>query len=71
MDKFSAPFMAKSPVDEKKRLEKLREKVEMARRKAFIKSKSKSEEFEGVEENLKDQEKYKKLKAKLDKLENK
>ena len=46
MNKFSAPFMQKSPVDEKKKIEKLKEKVEMARRAAFIRSKSESEDHE-------------------------
>jgi hypothetical protein len=71
MNKFSAPFMQKSPVDEKKKIEKLKEKVEMARRAAFIRSKSESEDHEESPEEKIAQKKYKRLRKKLDKKEQK
>ena len=33
---FSSPFMAKSPLDNKKKEQKLREKIEDTRKKAFM-----------------------------------
>jgi hypothetical protein len=38
MNKFSAPFMQKSPVDEKKKIQKLKEKISETEKKAFIRS---------------------------------
>jgi len=63
--------MQKSPVDEKKKIEKLKEKVEMARRAAFIRSKSESEDHEESPEEKTAQKKYKRLRKKLDKKEQK
>jgi len=63
--------MAKSPVDEKKKLEKLKEKVEAARKAAFIRSKSESEEYEESPEEIKAQRKYDRLRKRLDKKEQK
>ena len=71
MNKFSAPFMQKSTVDEKKKIKKLKEKVEMARRAAFIKSKSESEDYEESTEEKIAQKKYKRVRKKLDKKEQK
>ena len=58
--KFSSPFMAKNPVDEKKKLEELRKK-------AFIRSNSTSEEYEESREEKRAQRKLKRLKRKLKK----
>jgi len=58
--KFASPFMKKSPVDEKKRLEELRKK-------AFIRSNSPSEEYEESPEEKRAQRKLKRLKRKLKK----
>jgi hypothetical protein len=62
MNKFSSPFMAKSPLPKKK----LEEKVEMARRAAFIRSKSESEDYEESKEEKRAQRKYKRLSERLD-----
>jgi hypothetical protein len=69
--KFASPFMQKSPVEEKNKLEKLRKEVEMARRAAFIRSKSDSEDYEESPEENKAKRIYKRLRKKLDRKENK
>ena len=67
MNKFSSPFMAKSPVDEKKKLEKLRKEIKETEKKAFIRSNSPSEEYEESPEEIRAQKKLKRLKSKLKK----
>ncbi len=67
MNKFSSPFMAKSPVDEKKKLEKLRKEIKETEKKAFIRSNSPSEEYEESPEEIRAQKKLKRLKRKLKK----
>ena len=67
MNKFSSPFMAKNPVDEKNRLEKLRKEIKETEKKAFIKSNSPSEEYEESPEEKIAQRKLKRLKRKLKK----
>ena len=62
MNKFSTPFMAKSPLPNKK----LEEKVETARREAFIHSNSPSEEYEESKEEKSAQRRYKRLSKRLD-----
>jgi len=59
--------MAKNPVDEKNRLEKLRKEIKETEKKAFIKSNSPSEEYEESPEEKIAQRKLKKLKRKLKK----
>ena len=67
MNKFSSPFMAKSPLPKKK----LEEKVETARRAAYIKSNSPSEEYEESKEEKRAQKKYKRLRKRLDRKQKK
>ena len=55
--------MAKSPLSKKT----LEEKVEEARRAAFIRSKSDSEDYEESSEEKKAQRRYKRLRKRLDK----
>ena len=62
MNKFSSPFMAKSPLPKKK----MEEKVAMARRAAVIRSKSESEDYEESKEEKRAQRKYKRLSERLD-----
>jgi hypothetical protein len=59
--------MAKSPVDEKKKLEKLRKEIKETEKKAFIRSNSPSEEYEESPEEIRAQKKLKRLKRKLKK----
>jgi len=59
--------MAKNPVDEKNRLEKLRKEIKETEKKAFIKSNSPSEEYEESPEEKIAQRKLKRLKRKLKK----
>ncbi len=63
--------MAKSPVDEKKRLKKLKEKIEETKKAAFIRSNSPSESYEESLEEKRAQKKLKRLEKKLDKKEQK
>jgi len=59
--------MAKSPVDEKKKLEKLRKEIKETEKKAFIRSNSPSEEYEESPKEIRAQKKLKRLKRKLKK----
>ena len=70
--KFSSPFMAKSPLleDKKKKsraealakaAKETQEEAETAKRAAFIRSKSDSEDYEESPDEKKAQRKYKKL----------
>jgi len=59
--------MEKSPVDEKKKLEKLRKEIKETEKKAFIRSNSPSEEYEESPEEIRAQKKLKRLKRKLKK----
>ena len=71
MNRFSSPFMEKDPVKEKKRLKKLREKVEVARRAAFIKGTPEytDDEYEESKGEKRAQRRYKRLRKRLDKKE--
>jgi|11BtaG_2_1085332.scaffolds.fasta_scaffold204951_1 hypothetical protein len=60
-----------SPFNQNKKNKKLKEKVETARRAAFIRSKSESEEYEESPEEKKAQRKYNRLRKRLDKKEQK
>ncbi len=73
MNKFSAPFMAKSPVDEKKKLKKLREEIKETRKAAYMRGTPDytNEEYEESPEEKRAQRKLKRLEGKLDKLEQK
>ncbi len=90
MNKFSTPFMAKSPLNkngydkeaaeagrvvsatrEKTKKEKLEEKIEETRKKAYIRSKSSSEDFESSPGEGKAQKKLKRLNKRLAKKEQK
>ncbi len=57
MNKFSAPFMAKSPLFKKT----LEEKIEETRKKAFIRSNSPSEQYEESKEEKRAQKKLARL----------
>ena len=63
--------MAKSPVDEKKRLKKLKEKISETEKKAFISSNYPSESYEESKEEKRAQNKLKRLKKRLAKKEQK
>ena len=69
MNKFSTPFMAKSPLSKKK----LEEKVEEARRAAYIKGTPEytGDEYEESKEEKRAQRRYKRLRKRLDKKEQK
>ena len=73
MNQFSSPFMAKDPVKEKKRIKKLREKVEKTRRKAFIKGTADytDEDFEESKGEKRAQDKLNRLEKRLEKVQKK
>jgi hypothetical protein len=71
MNKFSAPFMQKSPVDEKKKIQKLKEKISETEKKAFIRSNYPSEGYETSLEEIRAQKKLKRLNKRLAKKEQK
>lgn len=73
MNKFSSPFMAKSPVDEKKRLKKLREEIKETEKAAYMTGSPDYtyEEYEESPEEKRAQRKLKRLNRKLDRIENK
>lgn len=63
--------MAKNPVDEKKRIKKLREKIKETKKAAFIKSKSDSEDYEESPEEKRAQDKLNRLEKRLEKVQKK
>lgn len=73
MNKFSSPFMAKSPVDEKKRLKKLREEIKETEKAAYMRGTPDytDEKYEESPEEKRAQRKLARLNKKLDKIENK
>jgi hypothetical protein len=64
---FSSPFMAKSPLDNKKKEQKLREKIEDTRKKAFMRGTPEytDEEYEESPEEIIAQKKLKRLEKRL------
>lgn len=73
MNEFSSPFMAKSPVDEKKRLKKLREEIKETEKAAYMRGTPDytDEKYEGSREEKTAQKKLKRLKRKLKRKEQK
>jgi hypothetical protein len=71
MNKFSSPFMAKSPVDEKNRLKKLREEIKETEKAAYMRGTPDytNEEYEESPEEKAAQRKLKRLKKRLAKKE--
>ena len=69
MNTFGSPFMAKSPLDQKTREQKLRKKIKETRKKAFIKSNSPSEDYEESKSEKRAQKKLARQEKRLDRVE--
>ncbi len=69
MKTFSSPFMAKSPLANKKREQRLKEKIKETGKKAFIRSNSTSEEYEETRGEKRAQKKYNRLQNRLDRVQ--
>jgi|TARA_B100001559_G_C16269641_1_gene515471 hypothetical protein len=70
MNEFSSPFMAKSPVDEKKRLKKLREEIKETEKAAYMRGTPDytDEKFEESREEKTAQKKLKRLEKRLERV---
>ena len=67
MSNFSSPFMAKSPLENKKREQRLKEKIEDTRKKAFMRGTPEytDEQYEESPEEIRAQKKLKRLEKRL------
>jgi hypothetical protein len=64
--KHCTPINYGSPLNNNKKTEKLKKKIEETRKKAFIRSNSPSEEYEESKEEKRAQRRYKRLSKRLD-----
>ena len=67
---FSSPFMAKSPLENKKREQKLRAKIKETKKAAYMKGSPDytDEEYEESPEEIKAQKKLKRLEKRLERV---
>ena len=70
MNEFGSPFMEKSPLDNKKREQKLREKIKETKKAAYMRGSSyyKDEEYEESPEEKRAQNKLKRLEKRLERV---
>ena len=71
MNEFSSPFMAKSPLENKKREQRLKEKIEKTRKAAYMKGTPEytDDAYEESPEEIKAQNKLKRLEKRLEKVQ--
>ena len=71
MNEFSSPFMAKSPLENKKREQRLKEEIEKTRKAAYMKGTPEytDDEYEESPEEIKAQKKLKRLEKRLEKVQ--
>jgi hypothetical protein len=65
---FTSPFMARSPLNQKTREQKLRQKIKDNRKKAFIKSNSSSEDYEKSRSEKRAEKKLSRQEKRLDRI---
>jgi acyl-coenzyme A synthetase/AMP-(fatty) acid ligase len=65
---FTSPFMARSPLNQKTREQKLRQKIKDTRKKAFIKSNSSSEDYEKSRSEKRAEKKLSRQEKRLDRI---
>jgi hypothetical protein len=65
---FTSPFMARSPLNQKTREQKLRQKIKNTRKKAFIKSNSSSEDYEKSRSEKRAEKKLSRQEKRLDRI---
>ncbi len=67
---FASPFMAKSPLGNTKRIQRLEDKIEETRRKAFMRGTPEytDEEYEESPEEVRAQRKLKRLERRLERV---
>lgn len=65
---FTSPFMARSPLNQKTREQKLRQKIKDTRKKAFIKSNLSSEDYEKSRSEKRAEKKLSRQEKRLDRI---